>query len=134
MSYVKLYLTLPLILSAFERDKKIIEATFKTPLPYTELINDAINRVEMEIKEVRRMMRTLGIKVYEERLTAKGIEAKYLCRGYQHSFSMLTSFLAAESSVLMEKYLGIDVIAKYINRYDPSNIPSGKVTANHLNV
>ncbi|MNN95165.1 hypothetical protein D3C81_2139280 [compost metagenome] len=72
--------------------------------------------------------------MYEEQLTDKGIEAKYLCRGYHHHFGMLTGFLVAESSVLMEKYLGIDVIAKYINRYDPSNIPSGQVAQNHLNI
>ncbi|WP_433946988.1 hypothetical protein [Paenibacillus sp. SN-8-1] len=133
--YVKLYLILPLILTAFERDKRIAEATFKTPRPYIELINEAIKRVETDIKEIRRMMRTLGIKVYEEQLTAKGIEAKYLCRGYQHNFSMLTNFLAAESSVLMEKYLGIDVVMKYINRYDPRPDKHGeRMQPGHLKI
>lgn len=118
-SYIKLYLLLPLILSAFERDKKVAASAFKTPSPYIELINESIGRVEVDLKDIRIKMRTNGLKVYEERLTPKGIEAKYLCRGYHHEFSMLSSFMAAESSVLMEKYLGIDTVSKYLERRDP---------------
>lgn len=41
-SYVKLYLMLPLLLSAFEREKKVALISFKTPGPYETLINEAI--------------------------------------------------------------------------------------------
>ncbi|MNK90326.1 hypothetical protein D3C87_1103740 [compost metagenome] len=128
-SCVKLYVMLPLLLTAFERDKKVAVAAFKTPGPYVDLIDEAIKRVEADLKEVRIKMRQLGLKVYEEQLTSKGIEAKYLCRGYQHQFGMLTSFLAAESAVLMEKYLGIDIATKYIARYDqrPPNFGKTKI-------
>ncbi|MNB79522.1 hypothetical protein D3C75_262570 [compost metagenome] len=122
-SYVKMYLLLPMILTAFERDKKVAESSFKTPRPYVVLIEVAIKKVEIDLREVRRKFRALGIKVYEEKRTELGIQASYLCRGYHHSTTMLWSVIAAESSVLMEKYLGID-IRMYI---DPT------VPGSHLN-
>lgn len=114
IQYVKMYLLLPLVLSAFERDKKIIEENIKTPRPYVNFIDSAMDRVTVDLKEVRRKFRLLGLKVYEETRTELGIEAKYLCRGYHHTFGMLWSLVAADSSVLMEKYLGLD-ISGYIN-------------------
>ncbi|WP_379319290.1 hypothetical protein [Paenibacillus puldeungensis] len=119
-SYVKLYIILPLILTAFERDKKIIERELKTPRPYVTLLDNAIKRVEDDHREVRRKFRVLGLKVYEEKRTVDGIYARYLCRGYHYEFSMLWSLITAESSVLMEKYLGLDIF-KYINPAIPDD-------------
>ncbi|MBP1999775.1 hypothetical protein J2Z69_000794 [Paenibacillus shirakamiensis] len=116
ITYVKLHLLLPLILSAFARDKKIAESVFKTPAPYLALMESAMRKVDADLFEIRRKFRELGLKVYEESRTEKGIEAKYLCRGYHHQISLQWSFAAAESTILMEKYLGMDIF-KYI---DPS--------------
>ncbi|MNP55888.1 hypothetical protein D3C76_1505670 [compost metagenome] len=107
-----------MILSAFERDKKLAEQTFKTPRPYLTLIGNAIKRVEDDHREVRRMFRLHGLKVYEERRTESGIHARYLCRGYHHEITLLWPLVKAESSVLMEKYLGLDIF-KYINPSAP---------------
>lgn len=120
-SYVKMYILLPLILSAFERDKKIAEQSFKTPRPYVTLIDNAIKRVEDEHREVRRKFRVLGLKVYEVKRTELAIEARYLCRGYHYEFCMLWSLVAAQSSVHMERYLGVDIF-KYID----ASIPVGQ--------
>ncbi|MNW45656.1 hypothetical protein D3C74_229270 [compost metagenome] len=120
MSYVKMYILLPLILTAFERDKKVAEVSFKTPRPYVSLIDAAIKKVEIDLKEVRRKFRLQGIKVYEETRTEIGIDARYLCRGYHYDFNMLWSVIKAESSVLMEKYLGIDIFM-YINPAIPGD-------------
>ncbi|MFD1179190.1 hypothetical protein ACFQ3W_23255 [Paenibacillus puldeungensis] len=119
-SYVKLYILLPLILSAFERDKHIAEQVFRTPRPYVTLLDTAIKRVEDDHKEVRRKFRLLGLKVYGEKRTGEGIEARYLCRGYNYEFSMLWSLISAESSILMEKYLGLDIF-KYIDPAIPGD-------------
>lgn len=119
-AYVKMYILLPMILTAFERDKKVAESSFKTPRPYVSLIDSAIKKVETDLREVRRKFRILGIKVYEEKRTESGIEARYLCRGYHYDFNMLWSFIVAESSVLMEKYLGIDIFM-YINPSIPNS-------------
>lgn len=129
-SYVKLYIILPLILSAFERDKRIVEKVFKTPKPYVTLLNNAIKQVEGEHKEVRRKFRLHGLKVYEERHTEMGIEAKYLCRGYHYNMTLSWGLIKAESTVLMEKFLGLDIF-KYINPAIPGDedtyrLPSDK--------
>lgn len=129
-SYVKLYLILPLILTVFERDKRIMETTLKTPRPYVTLLNNAIKQVEGELKEVRRKFRLHGLKVYEERHVGLGIEAKYLCRGYHYSMTLSWSLIKAESSVLMEKFLGLDIF-KYIDpsvpgKEDAYSLPSEK--------
>ncbi|MNI65105.1 hypothetical protein D3C73_1205920 [compost metagenome] len=117
-AYVKIYILLPMILSAFERDKKVAEEAFKTPRPYVALIDSAIKKVEIDLKEVRRKFRILGIKVYEEKRTGIGVDARYKCRGYHYDFSMLWSVIKAESTVLMEKYLGIDIFM-YISPETP---------------
>ncbi|WP_110930974.1 hypothetical protein [Paenibacillus bouchesdurhonensis] len=120
MSLVRLYLLLPLVLSAFERDKELASYTFRTPEPYMRMIDAAQRKVEADLKEVRKKFRELGIKVYEEHLTFTGLDAKYLVRGYHHNFSMLSSLIAAESQVLMEKYLGLD-----ITQYIKTDLPEG---------
>lgn len=129
-SYVKLYLILPLILSAFERDKRIAEKVFKTPKPYVSLMENAIKQVEGELREVKRKFRLHGIKVYEEQRTDLRIEAKYLCRGYHHTMALSWNLIKAESSVLMEKFLGLDIF-KYINPSDHGDkywLPSDKAS------
>lgn len=120
-SYIKLYLLLPLILSAFERDKKIAEKVFKTPRPYINMIESAMRKVDADLKEVRKRFRELGLKVYEEQRTDDFIIAKYLCRGYHYDMTLNVKLVVAESSVLMEKYLGLDIM-KYIN----TSVPGGK--------
>jgi len=121
MQLVKMYLLLPLVLSAFERDKKIIEQNIKTPGPYINFIDTAMDLVTIDLKEVRRKFRLLGLKVYEETRTELGIDAHYLCRGYHHDYKMLWSFIAAECSVLMEKYMGAD-----IKRYYDTTVPGSE--------
>lgn len=113
MQLVKMYLLLPLVLSAFERDKRIIEQNVKTPGPYVNFIDSAMDRVTIDLKEVRRKFRLLGIKVYEEIRIKNGIDARYLCRGYTHDYKLLWNFIAAECSVLTEKYMGADIKRYY---------------------
>jgi hypothetical protein len=102
------------------RDKKLAEQTFKTPGPYVTLIGNAIKRVEDDHREVRRMFRLHGLKVYEERRTESGIHARYLFRVYRHEITLLWPLIKAESSVLMEKYLGLDIF-RYINPSIPGD-------------
>jgi hypothetical protein len=118
---VKLYLLLPMVLSAFERDKKLTEKTFKTPDPYIKLIEQAMNKVHQDLKEVRQYMRQNGIKVYEELKTDKAIEAKYMCKGYHSEMHLLWSTATASCRILMEKYLGLDV-SKYKNPAVPMEL------------
>ncbi|MEK4983605.1 hypothetical protein [Bacillus sp. FSL K6-6540] len=120
---VKLYILLPLIISAFERDKAIATNTFKTADPYVALITQAIRRAETDHRLVRIRFRKIGLKVYEQQNTEQGIRAKYLYRGYHYDFSMLWSLIAAECRVWMEKYLGLD-IQKYVKTGEEMNFVS----------
>lgn len=115
---VKRYLILPLVLSAFERDKTNIinSGYFKTPKLYTELIEKAMDEVTKELTSVRRAFNQRGIKVYDEHRLAKGVQAQYMCRGYHSEMFLRWPFVTAEASVIMRMFLGLE-ISGYI---DPS--------------
>jgi hypothetical protein len=102
---IKSHIILPRILTAFERDAALINATLKTPGPYADLIAEAQRKLTADIYEIRKQFRTRGIKVYEELTERDGVVARYKCRGYESEFRMLNSFLAAQANVIMRQYL-----------------------------
>ena len=104
---IKPYIMLPMILSAFERDKKIIEESgaIKTPAPYVQTIDDAMQRARADLYEIKREFRKRGIKVMDAVLGEHSIEAKYMCRGYNGVFEMQNEYLSAQASVMMRDYL-----------------------------
>lgn len=104
---IKPYIILPMILSAFERDKKFIESSgaFKTPVPYVTVIEAAMKRVSADIRDVKREFRKRGIKVYEVDRKYGVIEAKFGCRGYTGTFSLLEGYLVSQAGVIMCSYL-----------------------------
>lgn len=120
---VKRYVVTQMVLEAFDRDKRHIQTfgLFKSPQLYTDLIDKAIDDAIKELTSVRKAFRYRGIKVYEERRTNKGVEAKYMCRGYHSEISMLWSFITAEAIILMRLFLGLD-INKYINPSVPDEM------------
>ncbi|WP_045245291.1 hypothetical protein [Paenibacillus polymyxa] len=107
---VRTYLLLPMVLTAFERDKRILSesAGLRTPGPYVEVVERAMNAVSAELKDIRASMRKRGVKVYEQTRDSVQVVALYQCRGYHGRFMMLNSFVAAEAGLLMRKYLGLD--------------------------
>jgi hypothetical protein len=104
---IKPYIILPMILSAFERDKKIIEesGTIKTPAPYVAMIEAEMSRVSADLREVKRQFRERGIKVHTVERGDFLIEAKFVCRGYTGKFNLRDQYLSAEAGVLMLGYL-----------------------------
>lgn len=117
---VKRYILLPLILSAYERDQRIIKESglFKTPDIYTELLEIGLNAVIEELRDVRRAFTKRGIKVYEETRSKEGVRAEYLCRGYHQDMFLSWSLITAECVVMMRKYLGLD-----ISRFKDMSVP-----------
>lgn len=113
---VKRYLVTQMVLTAFDRDKGNIQNSgfFKTPSLYTDLIDKAMDEAIKELTSVRKAFRNRGIKVYEERRTSLGVEAKFMCRGYHEPMEMRWAFISAEATVLMRLFLGLD-IAHYLN-------------------
>lgn len=54
-------------------------------------------------------MQTHGLNVYEEKKTRLEIDAQYVYRGYNHSFTMLWSLVKAETEIYLANYFNIDL-------------------------
>ena len=104
---IKSYIILPRVLTAFERDIALINATLKTPGPYVDVIAEAQRKLTAVLYEVRKGFRTRGIKVYEEVTDNDGVTARYKCRGYESQMRIRWTMMAADASVIMRKYLGL---------------------------
>lgn len=105
---IKRYLMLPLILSAFERDKKIILAAENLTMVeiYGIIIDRAINEATQELLSVKRAFVKRGIKVTEEHRYKDGVHADYLCRGYQGNILLEWSVLTPIVVGQMREFLG----------------------------
>lgn len=119
--YVKQFILLPLIIAAFERDCRYIQDNLKTPEPYVDTIKLAINKARDDFKDIKKHFWLKGLKVYEENQTKNGIEAKFKCRGFQSDMELQWDFLTAQASILMRKYLGLD-ISMYEDRTGPEKL------------
>lgn len=107
--YVKRYILLPLIIAAFERDCRYIEQNLKSPEPYVDTIKLAIKKAQAEFKDIKKYFWLKGLKVYEQSNTKYGVLAKFKCRGYQSDMELYWEFIAAEATIYMRKYLGLDI-------------------------
>lgn len=113
--YVKRYIILPFIISAFERDSKIIEQHFKSPEPYTDFLKIAIKRANEDFHYAKRHFFKRGLKIASQSKTSDGLMTRFKCRGYESEMELRWEFISAEASILMRKYLGLD-ISIYENR------------------
>ncbi|WP_195572989.1 hypothetical protein [Paenibacillus sp. 1001270B_150601_E10] len=106
---IKECVLLPILLDALERDLAILG---KTPLKmnalYCMLLRHAQDQITMDLARIRKQMRVLGLKIYEERRTELGVEAYYLCRGYHHKCSMLWSLVRAELHTRLSAYFNME--------------------------
>lgn len=109
LELIKSYVLLPMILSAYERDKQIIEESVRNPEIYTDMISAAMDRVTKMLTEIRREFRTRGIKVYEITRDMEGIRADFVCRGYTSNMRMLWSLVRAQASERMRVYMRLNV-------------------------
>ncbi|MFD2611900.1 hypothetical protein [Paenibacillus gansuensis] len=103
---VKEFLLLPMVLTVFERDTKIIASHVKTKAPYEQALQLAMDRVTANLAELKREFRQRGIKVFDSERTASGVHCKYLCRGYENQFDMMWLYIRAEVELRMKHYLG----------------------------
>lgn len=80
---IKSHIILPRVLSAFERDIALINATLTTPGPYVDVIAEAQRKLTADLYEIRKGFRKRSIKVYKEVADNDGVTACYKCRGYE---------------------------------------------------
>ncbi|TVY08506.1 hypothetical protein [Paenibacillus cremeus] len=117
---LKEYVLLPYVLTAFDRDAKQITAAVKTPGPYADTIQRAMDAITSDIVQLRSYFRASGIRVLDMKRTADGIQAKYVYRSHHSEFMMLTNLIRVEAELLMRRYLGEDV-----TRYIRKDLPGG---------
>lgn len=113
LQLVKEYILLPLLLDVLERDIKALGTVkLKMDRVYIKILRSAQDLITTDITLLRRKMRGRGIKVYEQRRTELCIDAHYLCRGYQHRFSMLWGLVKAELYKYLSQYLNIGLLTQ----------------------
>ncbi|GAB6931563.1 hypothetical protein JCM10914A_55600 [Paenibacillus sp. JCM 10914] len=118
--YVKRSVILPMVIAAFERDSRHMEQHLRTPGPYVDAVKLAISRAWEEHKFVKKHFWDKGLKVYEQTNYEHHIHVKFKCRGYESDMELQWAFVTGEASVLMRKYLGLDV-SIYESKDGPEN-------------
>ncbi|RXZ77006.1 hypothetical protein EBB07_32450 [Paenibacillaceae bacterium] len=109
LQLVKEYMLLPVLLDVLERDIRILGAAgLRMDAIYEQVLRRAQDRIIADVALFRKHLRERGIKVYVQQRTKLSLDARYLCRGYHHNFSMLWSLVKAELDRKLSLYLRID--------------------------
>lgn len=111
---VRSQLLLTLVLTVFERDKRAVTSALKTPGPYVDAIDRAMDGVTTELKRVRATMRKRGVKVYEEEREDNRVVIRFHCRGYRGEMALLWNYVGAEVGELMRRFLGVTPLSERI--------------------
>ncbi|BBH19093.1 hypothetical protein Back11_04380 [Paenibacillus baekrokdamisoli] len=105
LELVKHYVMLGIVMRILDHDIRIIGSTAtKLPRLYESILRGLQDRVLLELANMRRQFRESGIQVNEEIRSKEGLTAIYRCRGYQHTFSFLWTFVKAEAERLLKAY------------------------------
>lgn len=106
---VKEILIISIILTIFERDSKLISGHLKTPGPYMDAIQQAMDLATAELTALRTVLRRKEIRVIAEDRNEQQISATYLCRGYENKINLPLISLKSEVDVRMRRYLGLSI-------------------------
>jgi hypothetical protein len=102
MHMVKQSLILPIVLDVLAHDIRVLQgSTAKMNGLYVKYLNTLQDKASLELFHLRRELHKQGIKVFRQERAKTGLDAEYLCRGYQHSFMMLWSVVKAEVEVML---------------------------------
>ncbi|WP_274649831.1 hypothetical protein [Paenibacillus humicola] len=105
LEIVKRFVLLGVTMRILNHDIRVIGASkAKLPRLYESILRALQDRVLLELAALRRQFRESGIRILEERQTPDHMTARYVCRGYEHSFSLLWPFVRAESERLLKAY------------------------------
>ncbi|MBP1934876.1 hypothetical protein [Ammoniphilus resinae] len=109
MQAIKRSVIIPMVITVLHRDKKILEESeIKTKGPYIALMESALKKAEKEWYDARRLFRSNGIKVYEEKRTETEVEIKYVIRGYHHVTSLPWHVVKQNVEEVMKSYFGVE--------------------------
>ena len=103
LKIVKQSLILPIVLDVLSHDIRVLQgSSAKMNGLYIRFLHSLQDRVSLELYHLRRELRKSGIKVYRQERAKQGLEAEYLCRGYEHRFTMLWGVVKAEVEIELE--------------------------------
>lgn len=112
LSYIKNAILYVVLMDVLERDLKIIgtgKPSVKIPEFYAALISQLQTKINVDMAENRALLRQHGMKIIQQQRTKEGIEAVYLCRGYQNGFNMVWRYVRAELKVKLFDYIGLNI-------------------------
>lgn len=107
---VRSAIMLPLVLGALEHDnKKLKDADLKVPMVYVANNRQLQEYILKDIAQVKKELRNRGIKIFDQGKTPTGYQAKYICRGYRHESSWLSSFIKSIVVVRLSEMMGFPI-------------------------
>ena len=97
LTYVKQSLILPIVLDVLAHDIRVLQSSkAKMNGLYAKYLHSLQDKASLELYHLRRQLRQRGIKVFRQERAKQGLEAEYLCRGYEHRFTMMWGVVKAE--------------------------------------
>ncbi|MCQ6560796.1 hypothetical protein [Paenibacillus mendelii] len=108
LELVKRYVLLGMTTRILNHDIRIVGASpTKLPRLYESMLRGLQDRVLLELAALRKQFRESDIRIFDETSGKDGLTARYQCRGYEHSFSMIWSYVRAEAERLLKAYLKV---------------------------
>lgn len=105
---VKESILIPVMLDYLESDIHTAHtAGFKLDLILIRGLKKVQDDIINEHYVLKKQLRERGIKVLPEERTKMGIEADYLCRGYQHHMTLLWGTVRTEALKKASEYTGV---------------------------
>lgn len=109
-STVKTYLELPYVLRIVEMYiRKLESSNMRLSSVFILYLKKLQSEVFTEINETKRIMRNRGIKIIEENETENSLVARYKCRGYEHSISLLWGKVKSDTEVKLAELMDVDI-------------------------
>ncbi|NOU95640.1 hypothetical protein GC093_20755 [Paenibacillus sp. LMG 31456] len=108
LQLVKMGVILPVMLDVLQRDiKQMNQVKLKLNILYVLSISKAQESAHLELMELKGEIRKRGIKIIEEVRATEGIQAKFKCRGYDHSLLLHWDMVRMEIFKKGSQYWGI---------------------------
>ncbi|MGG1571827.1 hypothetical protein [Fictibacillus sp. NRS-1165] len=100
------YIMYPMLLTIFNRDLKVIAvAPFKLKQPYVTLIENVMNAISYELRDVKKEMMKRKIKVTDGKPVDDITEYQIFIRGYQEVMRFPNVHLRNKAELLMKHFL-----------------------------
>ncbi|MFC4099911.1 hypothetical protein [Paenibacillus xanthanilyticus] len=105
LELVKRYVLLGVTVRILNHDIRVVGAApAKLPRLYESMLRGLQDRTLLELAALRKDFREHGIRIVEELQGTGGMTARYISRGYEHSFTLGWSYVRAESERLLKCY------------------------------